>query len=350
MRILYGVCGEGMGHASRSLVLAEHLRSRGHDLRLVCQAGRAFDALHQAFPDRVYDVAGLDTVIFKNRVDPALTVCWNAAKQFVLSPWCHLSLAARIAPVPDVVLSDFEPFTARYAKLLQLPLFAVDNIHFLTRCQLPERMAPSWIMRTAVENMVPGADHYFVLTLAWAPLRAPQTTLHAPVVRPEVIAALPHRARGDHLVAYFNDRSDVEDRLRVLLEAGVPTHLYGADPSLSRGPVECRRADRAAFARDLASCRGVVGGAGFTLLSEAFALGKPVFAVPFAGQGEQLSNARYVEALGWGQSGERFDARGVRDFAKVAVAYERKVLSDRRGPPSNEELFASVDRAIGQAA
>ena len=35
MRILYGVVGEGMGHATRSAVVLSHLIARGHELRVV---------------------------------------------------------------------------------------------------------------------------------------------------------------------------------------------------------------------------------------------------------------------------------------------------------------------------
>lgn len=43
MRILYGVVGEGMGHATRSRVVIEHLLAAGHRLHVVV-SGRAFDA------------------------------------------------------------------------------------------------------------------------------------------------------------------------------------------------------------------------------------------------------------------------------------------------------------------
>src|SRR6266480_3864517 len=35
MRILYGVVGEGMGHATRSKVVIEHLLERGHKVKVV---------------------------------------------------------------------------------------------------------------------------------------------------------------------------------------------------------------------------------------------------------------------------------------------------------------------------
>ena len=36
MKILYGVVGEGMGHAMRSRVVLEHLVGAGHDVQVMC--------------------------------------------------------------------------------------------------------------------------------------------------------------------------------------------------------------------------------------------------------------------------------------------------------------------------
>jgi len=47
MRILYGVTGEGMGHATRSSVILEHL-TKEHDVHVVV-SGRARDYLAQRF-------------------------------------------------------------------------------------------------------------------------------------------------------------------------------------------------------------------------------------------------------------------------------------------------------------
>src|SRR5688572_782734 len=51
MRIVYGVVGEGMGHATRSRVVIEHLLERGHDVRVVV-SGRAFKFLAARFAGR----------------------------------------------------------------------------------------------------------------------------------------------------------------------------------------------------------------------------------------------------------------------------------------------------------
>ncbi|MEM6729994.1 MAG: glycosyltransferase family protein, partial [Myxococcota bacterium] len=51
MRILYGVVGEGMGHATRSRVIIDHLLSRGHEVHVVV-SGRAHRFLTESFAAR----------------------------------------------------------------------------------------------------------------------------------------------------------------------------------------------------------------------------------------------------------------------------------------------------------
>ena len=66
------------------------------------------------------------------------------------------------------------------------------------------------------------------------------------------------------------------------------------------GAIEFRPRSVDGFLEDLVTARGVVTGGGFSLLSEAVYLGKPVLSVPLRGQFEQLMNARYLEREGFG--------------------------------------------------
>src|SRR5260370_12505062 len=67
MRILYGVVGEGMGHATRSKVVCEHLVARGHEVKIVV-SGRAHALLSKAFRD-VVEIRGLTIRYVDNRMD-----------------------------------------------------------------------------------------------------------------------------------------------------------------------------------------------------------------------------------------------------------------------------------------
>ena len=79
MRILYGVVGEGMGHATRSQVILRHLVQH-HEVEIVV-SGRAHAYLQKAFPSlRVHEIAGLNMIYEDNAVRRRRTA-WDVLKK-----------------------------------------------------------------------------------------------------------------------------------------------------------------------------------------------------------------------------------------------------------------------------
>ena len=80
MRILYGVVGEGMGHATRSRVVLDHLLEEGHRIRVVV-SGRAHAFLHDTFDHRpgieVVEIQGLSLAFDGVTIDVPETVLSN---------------------------------------------------------------------------------------------------------------------------------------------------------------------------------------------------------------------------------------------------------------------------------
>src|SRR5258708_22352048 len=126
MRILYGVVGEGMGHATRSKVVCEHLVASGHEVKIVV-SGRAHAFLAQSFRD-VVEIKGLTIRYVDNRMDLDGTL----AKNVLAAPWM---LAANVGAYfekvarfrPDAVISDFDSFAYFFAKRHRLPIISIDN-------------------------------------------------------------------------------------------------------------------------------------------------------------------------------------------------------------------------------
>src|SRR5580700_5211859 len=94
MRILYGVTGEGMGHATRSKVVCEHLVARGHEVKIVV-SGRAHSFLAKTFRD-VVEIRGLTIRYVDNRMDRDGTL----ARNVLAAPWM---LAANVNAYFDKV-------------------------------------------------------------------------------------------------------------------------------------------------------------------------------------------------------------------------------------------------------
>jgi uncharacterized protein (TIGR00661 family) len=349
MKILYGVCGEGMGHAIRSAVVAEHLVSIGHDVRFVSNGG-AQKYLEKCWPGRVTYAMGLGTVMRGNVVQPALTLLSNVAKQTV-APAMHAASFLSLQGTPDVVISDFDSWTAKYATLRGIPLVAIDNVHFMNRFThpgdvvVPDRQAAA-LMYPIVNSMVPKARQYLVTSFVGAVTARDRTTLHLPILRPRILAATPSNRK--HVVVYFNDNSDHGSIARVL--QGIPDQqfrMYGnkyvtADTTV--GNVTWRPFSEDNFIRDLAGASAVIGGAGFTLMTESIFLGKPMLATPFGGQFEQILNANYLERTGYGARSRSLSVDEVNSFLGNLTSYRNNLRSFRHD--GNTELLSAVEDAI----
>src|SRR5215813_13386484 len=75
MKILYGVVGEGMGHAMRSRVIVAHLVAQGHEVEIMT-SGRAVEFLGKHF-EGVNRIHGLHMIYEENRVRRGKTLWSN---------------------------------------------------------------------------------------------------------------------------------------------------------------------------------------------------------------------------------------------------------------------------------
>jgi uncharacterized protein (TIGR00661 family) len=300
--VLYGVNGEGMGHATRSQVVIDALL-KAHDVRVVA-SGAAFRYLRDRLP-RVDEIFGPSFAMKNGEIQRWATVRQNFAKgprelPDTVKHWMKLVHEWR----PEVVITDFEPLAGRYARATRTPLVCVDNINMVDRCrhdrEIIGREREDFLLARAVTRaMVPTAGDYIITTFFRPPLARGRTTLVPPIVRPEIVAAEP--VRGDHLLVYSSGEEELLDALR---SSGVRCRVYGMrggpEETVVEGNLEFRPRSNEGFLEDLRSARGVVAGGGFSLLSEAVYLGKPVLSVPLQGQFEQVMNARYLQREGFG--------------------------------------------------
>jgi uncharacterized protein (TIGR00661 family) len=313
MRILYGVTGEGLGHAMRSRVMAEHLRSQGHEIKLVASR-RACTYLRRYFDD-VEEIPGFTITYAKGGIGRMRTVYRNArlAKAAVRE-----SIDLYRNPIvdfqPDVCVSDFDSFAHIFGRLLGRPVISIDHQHVLDRCEHPTlgRMRVP-LTRAVVRAKVPGCAHYIVTSFYQPPLRPRAqgtTTLVGPILRPEVLALTP--TTGDHVLVYQTATRDLVEPLFAVFDQRFI--VYGCHDDRTVGNVTFRKFDESQFLTDLASARAVICNGGYTLISEALYLGKPVLSVPLRRHGEQQLNALYLEQLGLGRRADHPDANVFRDF------------------------------------
>jgi uncharacterized protein (TIGR00661 family) len=355
MKILYGVVGEGMGHATRSRVVLEHLLDAGHEVKVVV-SGRAHRFLTERLAGRqnltLEEIHGLTLSYFGNRVDKSESLFKNL-KKAPKGIKKNLEVYRKVAEggfTPELVISDFESWAALYALNHFLPVISIDNMQVINRCRHDKAVARGQgmdfrIAKLAVKIKMPGAYHYLVSSFFYPEVKKRRTTLVPPILRPEILAA--QREPGDHVLVYQTAASN---------EALVPTlktlpyrfRVYGMGREGSEGNVTLRSFSETGFVDDLRTARAVIAGGGFSLMSEAVSLHVPMLSVPVEQQYEQELNARYLQHLGFGQWAEALDHDVIAEF----LGRSDELSSNLEGfvRRDNSMLFACVDELLRRRA
>jgi uncharacterized protein (TIGR00661 family) len=359
MRILYGVMGEGLGHAMRARVVTEALVARGHQVK-IATSGRAAEVLRRHHGD-VLEIEGLHLRYAEGRVARGATLTENLAQTpRRLSHNCGAPLQQAMAFEPNVVITDFESFAHAVGLLLGRPIISLDHQHVVTLCKHPrviQRALPRDFVATKafIGGKTAGCAHYIVSSFFFPELQrrtARRTTLVGPIVRPEVQHA--QVSAGDHLLVYQTAHGD-PDLLRALAACpDVRFVVYGARGETgAHGAgknIEFKSFSEQGFVQALASARGVIANGGFTTLGEAAYLGKPVLSIPLRHQGEQQLNAAWVEWLGLGATAARPSAQAIDAFVRRIDRGHARPTPDARLLSGNEDVVGTLERVLQEVA
>jgi len=345
-RVLYSVCGEGMGHAIRSGVILDKL-TEDHEV-LIFASDRAYRYLSSKF-DNVHEIYGFNTVYEDNSVNDIKTFL-RAMKTFPRDLKENLRLLYRIARdfKPDVVVSDFEFYASVVSNMLRIPLISIDNMHVITQCRIeyPERFRRDKLKAEAVvRSFIVRPRRYLITSYFFPEVKNPdKVSMYPPVLREEIMNLRPYY--GDHVMVYQTSQSN-RKLLEVLRSIDREFVVYGFDREGVDGNLTFRRFNEDQFFRDFESAAAVITNGGFTLISEALYLRKPVYSVPVKGQFEQILNAVYLEKLGYGEFHEETERESLERFLGRLDIYRRN-LEDYDG--GNNEIIEALKRTIDECS
>lgn len=350
-KIIYAVAGEGFGHSTRSHLIGQRLIDAGHNVMFVGSKNSLLYLRQYFGPPKadVKEIFGLSFAYYKGYVDPIRTL----KKNLVKLPKGHRQnvelFKKHFEPFePDLVISDFEPFSAWWAWRKQIPFISIDNEHTLTLCEL-EHPAKNWFSRMTASMVTRchyiGAATYIIMNFFRAPLRIDSAVLAPPIVRPIVCALQP--VEEEHIIVYSTTGTG-EDQLRQVLAkfGGQKFYVYGFNKSAEHKNCIFKNHSIEGFLADLASARGVIASAGFSLISECMYLKKKMLLLPVAGQYEQIINAHYVQKLGLGISAGKLDepvlARFLDELGKPIPTDERIIW------PDNDRFFQILQQVLNK--
>lgn len=304
-RIVYALSGQGRGHTSRGLAIAAALRDRGHEI-LFCGGATARDILEDQ-NEPIVSVPALRQVMKANRVQYGRTLWCNGKTLLRASAVVNRLETAFRAFGPDLLITDFEAFSPHAARRLGLPVLSFNHQQVVTemKYRLPLRYWPGKLLTTAAIRLIAPRDpaHVLLTSFFFGDLKHPaRTTLVPPIIRPAVQTLTP--STGDHVLVYFNHADGAQNAIDVLGQVDAQFIVYCDTPAAASLPanVTCKSPCLDGFLDDLAASRAVICTAGFTLISEALYLGKPLLVAPNGGIFEQTLNALFLKREGLGKA------------------------------------------------
>jgi hypothetical protein len=305
LKVAFVVQGEGRGHMTQALALGAFLRDAGHEIMTVLVGRSPFRSLPDYFtggiaapvetfdsPAQVPGADGRGVSIARTARDAA-----RRMPRFVAG-----GLRVHRATRPADVVVNFLDLVGGVSRLIfrsRVPAVAVaHNYVFLHPAlsgapggRLVKRLVLGWARATAG-----GAATRVALSFDPLPPAPDRSLVVAPpLLRPGLetvrarddgylLAYALNAGYGDMLAAWQRRNPDVT--LHCYLDGGAAALRSPAGPGFHAHALNDR-----VFLDHLAGCRAYVGSAGFESICEAFYLGKPVLAVPTAGQHEQTLNA-----------------------------------------------------------
>ncbi|WP_458455031.1 MJ1255/VC2487 family glycosyltransferase [Methanobrevibacter sp.] len=323
--VFYCVCGEGMGHAIRSGVIIDRIKEK-YDV-YVFSSDRAYEYLNSKF-DNVYEIGGFNTVYINNKVNNLKTLSDALKRNPTNMRIGYETLYKKARKLrPDVIVTDFEIYATMVSKLLYIPLISLDNIHMITQTKFHypankrlEMIKAKGVVKTYVVN-----PKIHILTSFFYPkIRGRKNAvLYPPVIREDILKLEP--TKGDHVIVYQTSRESVKLVKRLKRLKNEKFIVYGFNKNQVDGNLTYKEFNEDEFYDDLASSKAVICNGGFTFISEAISLKKPIYSVPALGNFEQTLNGYYVQRLGYGEYHEHMDASKIKRFLKNLPKYQKKM-------------------------
>ena len=283
MKILYAIQGTGNGHISRAREIIPILQTRGEVDILV--SGTQAD-VELGFPIK-YKALGLGFNFGKNGgIDLLATYKNNKLRRFFQE--------VKELPIDqyDIVINDFEPVCAWACYLNGKPSVGISHQAAVFNEHSPRPKHHDLVGEAVLKNYAPATLHYGFHFASY------DSNIFTPVIRSEIRNMKP--TREAHYTVYLPAYSD--DRILRMLSMfeDVQWQVFSkhSKESYQSGNINISPVNNEAFMKSMASCEGLLCGAGFESPAEALYLKKKLMVIPMKGQYEQQCNAAALKRMG----------------------------------------------------
>lgn len=353
-KILYGVCGIGMGHTYRQLPLLDSLAAEAEIVLFAYGESLEFYSKHFAGNGNVHIVP----VSVPFYVGNAKGLDMDETRRRIVSDhkrgihhW-RINMDARnkahaLIGKPDLAISDYCPVTARYAYAHGCPLITIDQQSKYLAGDYTEELGGTTCL-DEVERLrlfFPTAAARIACSFFDVPKSAEareDVTILPPIIKPAIVDLLGRRAameQTNSAVVYISSQREfvqpLEEVLQVLSAAPefhFNVYVKELPEALAQSApvnVKLRRHGDPRFLDHLAECKALISTGGHSLVSEVMYLGIPAYLIPLAVY-EQQVNSHVVGRNGFGVCADNVNVAELRCFLANLDGYAENIRKDRK--------------------
>lgn len=329
LRVAFNVQGEGRGHMTQAIALADMLRAAGHELVGVEVGNGGGSPVPAFFVEKMAcEATRHDSPTIKLDAEARSIDVWNTtvaagrlALRYVESVRSMESNIRRWKP--DVLVNFYDPLFGFLSADLRIPRVAIAHQYMFYHPRYPfsrgtriQRQGMLLFTRLTAS----GADRLLALSLYPAhDLPQQRVRVVPPILRAELFDLKPSTPQPPFLLAYLW-RPELLGEIREWCEENrdLPVHCFMDHPEKKEeDPVlpnlTLHHLHDRNFLRMMARCSGVATTAGFETTAEAMWLEKPLLMVPT--HIEQQCNALDASLLGGAYASVMFDLDRLRHIS-----------------------------------
>jgi len=347
VKILYSVNGDGLGHTTRSIPIIKAL-SKKYNVKVIVGSKRSYEFMNK-YIKNVTPFEGLRFVYDKNSVKLYKTIGRNAKTLFSRSSNFKAVYSIIKKFRPDVIVTDCDYLTINVSNLFNIPLICVCNIHAMTELKydVPRKYKQSYYTMNILNKIFTNnIDYHVITTFFYPPVKHKYTFLYPPVLRKQILDMHPTR-KNYYLVYQTSGTSPVSTNKRVinvLKSVKAQFVVYGFERDGIDKNITFRKTNNDQFFKDFKDCRAVIANGGYSLISEAVSLHKPVLSIPIKGTFEQTLNAMQIKNLGYGDMCEVLTKSKLEHFIKHNEKYYNNLKNYKK--EDNSRIILKVEELI----
>jgi len=350
VRILFTVCGVGLGHAPRSIEVIKGLQ-KNHDI-LIASYGDALKYLKKHFK-KSEKLAWFKLVFQEGELKRTATVLSNLPLLPRVASMNFLKLVKTIRKFkPDIIISDFDVNSLYAAQLFNIPAIVISSLHLIEELNLRlsrKEKIIFYLTEKPVLNAFNGADAFIIPFFFEPEFKRKKRYFFGPIVRQELIKkikASKKTTEENQFIVYFST-GHLKKLIPLLEKINSRFIIFGAKKRFNKSNLVFKKFSEKEFINDLVESKGVLCHGGTTTIGEALAAGKPVYVCSSRKFFERYVNGALLSHKGFGFLEERPSMNGLQEFISNNASYKQSIA--RAGiMPSNEKVLSRIEELIKQ--